>query len=407
MVASLLPKALLMLVGAVIVGTGYSALKKSGYLPPTTALLTQDGEVILATPDPYTTSTRPVKEVPYKVEEFVQSLNIPWKLVFTSSDRLLVTERGGTIRAVLDGKLQEKALITFEETAHVGEAGLLGMVADPNYQSNKYLYVDIAYRKDGRMVEKIVRLKDLGATIAVDTIIMDNIPAAQFHDGGTLKFGPDGKLYISTGDATNKTDAQKLDSLAGKILRINADGSVPSDNPFPNSPVWSYGHRNPQGFDWYPDSRVMYATEHGPSSNDGPPGGDEVNVIEAGNNYGWPEAHHEIEKEGMVNPKILFTPAFAPASGMFYKGRAFPQFYGNFFFGGLAGQGIMRVVVEQKGPSKVLSYGKIDGISVGRVRDVVEGPDGYIYFATSNRDGRGSPRAGDDKIYRLVPDRSK
>jgi glucose/arabinose dehydrogenase len=147
----------------------------------------------------------------------------------------------------------------------------------------------------------------------------------------------------------------------------------------------------------------MFETEHGPSTYDGPPGGDEVNVIEAGNNYGWPVVDHERHADNMTDPKIIFTPAFAPASGMFYHGHTFPQFYGNFFFGGLVGEGIMRVTVEQSNPSKVLSYGKLAGIQVGRVRGITEGPDGYIYFATSNRDGRGTPRQGDDQIYRIVP----
>lgn len=376
-------------------------LKSRGYFQPSANVLPSAGEsVVLATPDPYIGKTP--KEVPYKVVPFVQGLKIPWTLVFTSNNRMLVTEREGTIRVVENGKLREKPLITFGETSHSGEEGLLGMALDPDYQNNKLLYVVVAYGKASNTVEKIVRLRDLGDSIIEDKNIFDDIPSAKFHDGGALRFGPDGKLYVSTGDALSKQNAQSLDSLSGKILRLNSDGSVPSDNPFPNSPVYAYGHRNPQGFDWYPQSHVMFETEHGPSTYDGPPGGDEVNVIEPGNNYGWPLVDHEKHLEGKVDPKIVFTPAFAPASGMFYSGKVFPQFYGNFFFGGLVGEGIMRVVVEQSNPSKILSYGKLAGISVGRVRDVVQGPDGYIYFATSNLDGRGKGRSGDDQIYRIV-----
>lgn len=349
------------------------------------------------------TPAKEIKEVPYKLEAFTTGLEIPWSFVFTSDTRILVTERKGNIRAIVSGKVMEKPLITFSETAHVGESGLLGIELDPNYQSNKLVYVVMTYMKDGKMTEKVVRLKDMGETIVLDKIILDDIPAAQYHDGGALDFGPDGKLYISTGDATNKQLAQNTTSLAGKILRINSDGTIPEDNPTPSSAVYSLGHRNPQGFDWYPQSKVMWATEHGPSGSDGPGGGDEVNVIEPGENYGWPIVSHNNTKEGLYSPKIIFTPAVAPASGMFYSGNKFPQFKNNFFFGALTGRGVFRVVVDAKNPSQVVSYGKLSGIDVGRVRDIVQGPDGLIYFGTSNRDGRGTVQDGDDKIYRLVP----
>ena len=226
---------------------------------------------------------------------------------------------------------------------------------------------------------------------------------ARFHAGCRLRFGPDDKLYISTGDATNKESAQDLNSLAGKILRINADGSIPADNPFFNSVIFSYGHRNPQGFDWHPESGVLVATEHGPSGNDGPRGGDEVNIIKAGNNYGWPIVSHEKSQEGLIDPVILFTPAEAPGSGMFYRGSVFPQFTNTFLFGVLRGEGIIQVVFDDNAAGKVVSYQKLPDINVGRVRDLVEAPDGTIYFSTSNTDGRGQVYEGDDHIYRLIP----
>ncbi len=395
-----------LIIVALVLGVGgyflITNLKTRGYFEVPMSVLPTAGEsIVLATPKPYI--GKPPREVPYKVVPFVSGLKIPWAMVFTSKTRMLVTEREGSIRSVDNGKLNPKPLIIFGETSHSGEEGLLGMTLDPDYNNNKLLYVVVAYGKASKTVEKVIRLRDVGDSIIEDKNIIDDIPTAQFHDGGALRFGPDGKLYISTGDALSKGNAQKLDSLSGKILRINSDGSIPSDNPFPNSPVFSYGHRNPQGFDWYPQSLVMFETEHGPSTYDGPPGGDEVNVIEAGNNYGWPVVDHERHKDGMTDPKILFTPAFAPASGVFYKGKVFPQFYGNFFFGGLVGQGIMRLTVDQSNPSKVLSYGKLAGIDVGRVRNVEEGLDGYLYFTTSNLDGRGTPRTGDDQIYRIVP----
>ncbi|MBI1871989.1 PQQ-dependent sugar dehydrogenase [Candidatus Collierbacteria bacterium] len=224
--------------------------------------------------------------------------------------------------------------------------------------------------------------------------------AGAIHDGCRIKFGPDNKLYITLGEAAQKDLAQKLDSLNGKILRINADGSIPADNPFRGSPIYSYGHRNPQGIDWDPQTNLLWATEHGPSGADGPGGGDEINLIKEGANYGWPLVSHDKTYPGTEFPKLLFTPAVAPAAGMFYRGDLFPEFKNNFFFAALRGEGIYRLVIAG---DKVISFEKLSGIDVGRIREIVEGPDGAIYFTTSNRDGRGKLREGDDKIYRIVP----
>jgi glucose/arabinose dehydrogenase len=236
-------------------------------------------------------------------------------------------------------------------------------------------------------------------------LIIENIPAAQFHAGCRLRFGPDGKLYITTGDATEPDTAQKLDSLGGKILRLNDDGTVPSDNPYVGQKdarpeIWTYGHRNPQGLDWQPGTNVLFETEHGPSGGDAPGGGDEVNIIEKGKNYGWPVIHHRDARAGLESPLLEYTPAVAPASGMFYRGSGFPQFRGNFFFGNLRGQTIIRVVLDGR---RVVSQERMLERQYGRIRDVAEGPDGAIYFSTSNRDGRGSPTDDDDRILRLVP----
>lgn len=280
----------------------------------------------------------------------------------------------------------------------------MGLTLHPDYEQNSYLYVSYAYPKDDQLVVKVVRLKDEGDVLSEETTIIDDIPAARFHAGSRIKFGPDGKLYITTGDASTKELAQETDSLAGKILRLNDDGTIPDDNPFGDSPLFTIGHRNPQGIDWHPPSDTFYSTEHGPSVFDGPAGGDEVNVIVAGENYGWPRVSHEENEPGLVAPKLVFTPAVAPASGIFYEGDVFPQFRNNFFFGLLRGEGIMRVVISEDDPREVVLYERLEGIDVGRVRTVAEGPDGLIYFSTSNQDGRGTLRPGDDKIYRLVPE---
>jgi aldose sugar dehydrogenase len=348
--------------------------------------------------------SRVTDSVDYDVEVFAENLYVPWSIVFTSDSRLLVSERDGKIRVINDGNLSEEPLHVFQEVSSDAEEGLMGMTLDPDYGTNRLIYVCYAYRKGSQLVDKVVQVQDQGDSVEILRTIIDAIPAARFHAGCRIKFGPDNKLYITTGDATNKQLAQNLDSLAGKILRINSDGSIPEDNPFPGSPIWSLGHRNPQGIDWHPESKELWSTEHGPSGFDGPGGGDEVNAIVQGGNYGWPKVSHEEIAEPFEAPKIVYTPAAAPASGHFYYGTQFPQFTNNFLFGGLQTEGIHRVVLTEDTPHEVILHEEISGIGdVGRVREVTEGPDGYIYFSTSNRDGRGSVRPGDDKIYRLVP----
>lgn len=347
---------------------------------------------------------KPLISESYKIEVIAKNLWVPWSIVFTDSNRILVTERNGNLRVIKNGVLQEKPLYIFNEAVSSGEGGLMGMTLDPDYVNNKYIYFSYTYKNNGDIYVKIVRLKDAGNTLTGEKTLLDNILGASFHDGCRLKFGPDKKLYITTGDAGKKDYAQDIDKLNGKILRIKSDGSIPEDNPFPNNPVWCYGNRNPQGIAWYPGTDIMYETEHGPSGFDAPGGGDEVNIIKKGKNYGWPVVHHKMHKEGMVYPVLEFTPAIAPAGAMFYKGNMFPEFNNNFFFCCLRGEGIIRVIIDEKDPEKIISYDKMKEINFGRIRDIEEAPDGSIYFCTSNRDGRGTVREGDDKIFRIVKD---
>ncbi len=344
-------------------------------------------------------STGPVA---YTIEEVARRLEVPWSIVFTSQTRMLVSERPGRIRVIENGELRAEPLHTFTEISTGGEEGLMSLALHPQYVNNKLMYAVYAYTKEGAMYDRVVRFHDDGDSISGITTIFDGIPAAQYHAGARLKFGPDGTLYVTTGDATDRKIAQDLRSFGGKILRLNDDGSIPSDNPFPNSPIWSYGHRNPQGIAWN-SKGILYETEHGPSTFDGPPGGDEVNRIQKGGNYGWPVVSHEDSHEGMIDPLLVFTPAEAPASALIYSGKLFPQFKDNLFFGALIGEGLIRVVLDDKDPDKIISYEKLADVTLGRIRDVTEGPDGAIYFSTSNRDGRGSPVQSDDRIFRIVP----
>jgi len=343
-----------------------------------------------------------VSTVSFNLEVIAEGLFVPWSIVFTGPDRLLVSERNGSIREVANQKLNPTPLITFSSVAVQQEAGLLGLALDPDYKNNRFLYACYTTSKNGVLVNRVVKLKDLGTSIVEVGMIIDDVPASYNHAGGRIHFGPDGKLYLTAGDALQKNLAQDLNALNGKLLRINSDGSIPADNPFNNSPIYSYGNRNSEGFDWNPVNNLLYETENGPTGFDGPPGGDEINLIQVGGNYGWPLVSHTEKRDGTISPLVEFTPAVAPGSGMFYRSSLFPQFTNSFFFGGLEGEGIYRLVISKENPYIITLIEKLN-INVGRVRDVVEGPDGSIYFTTSNRDGRGQLRAGDDKIYRITP----
>ena len=339
----------------------------------------------------------------FKVEKVVGGLQVPWSIVWAPDGRMIFTERVGRIRVFENGSLKPQPLFVVPDVEPTGESGLMSLVLHPQFATNHLLYLSYAYAGAGVRV-RVVRYREASEGFVDRKVIIEDIPAAQFHAGCRLRFGPDGKLYITTGDATQRELAQRLDSLAGKTLRLNDDGSVPNDNPFigqanARPEIWSYGHRNSQGMDWQPGSNLMFQTEHGPSGFDGPGGGDEVNIVERGKNYGWPLIHHKESRAGLESPLLEYTPACAPASGMFYRGSAFPQFKGNFFFGCLRGERLIRVTLDGR---RVLSQEDLI-TKYGRIRDVAEGPDGFLYFSTSNRDGRGTPTNDDDRILRLVP----
>lgn len=329
-----------------------------------------------------------------KVSIVATGLEVPWSIAFAPDGRILITERPGRLRVIAGGKLQAEPLFTFPNVSTRSEEGLMGLALHPDFKKNRLLYVCFATNRENAMTDEVVRYRDTGTTLVDPKTIVTGIPAARYHAGCRLKFGPDRKLYVTTGDATDGPIAQNLSSLGGKILRVNDDGSVPDDNPFRGSPVWTYGHRNPQGLDWDPKSGLLFATEHGPSGFDGGFGGDEVNIIEKGLNYGWPVIHHAQKREGMVSPVADYTPACAPAGAAFWKG--------DFFFGCLRGERVQRIVLDASDRRKVGTQYR-QYTKFGRIRDVVVGPDGALYLATSNRDGRGDPAEDDDKIIRIAP----
>ena len=341
----------------------------------------------------------------WDIEPIAQGLEIPWSLVFPSEERILVSERTGAVRQVVDGELLPDPAYVFEEVRARDEAGLMSLVLDPQYAENAYLYACYTTSGTGAdIITRVARLTDEGNALTFERVIIDNIPAARFHAGCRLQFGPDGMLYVSTGDALDTSLPQNIDSLAGKILRLTPEGDIPADNPFPGSPVYSLGHRNPQGLTWDAESGRMFSTEHGPSGFDGPGGGDEINLIVPGGNYGWPLGSHDNVPEGTIGPLIQFTPAEAPASALYYDNDTLPFFKGSLFFGALRGEGLVKVTFTENSQGEI-SIENVEDIvdNVGCIRDVTMGPDGSIYFTTSNRDGRGTLREGDDKIYRIFP----
>ncbi|HEX8747274.1 MAG TPA: PQQ-dependent sugar dehydrogenase [Pyrinomonadaceae bacterium] len=343
--------------------------------------------------------------VQFRIETVVSGLEVPWSIAFAPDGRMFITERPGRVRVFENGQLRPQPIATIEDVRSASESGLMGLVLHPQFATNHLLYLSYAYAGgDGQLV-RVVRYRETNDALTERTLVIENIPATPNHAGCRLRFGPDGKLYVTTGDATDRELAQKMDSLAGKTLRLNDDGSVPTDNPFVSQQgvrpeIWSLGHRNAQGIDFQPGSNLMFQTEHGPSGFDGPGGGDEVNIVERAKNYGWPIIHHRQSREGLESPLLEYTPACAPASGTFYRGSLFQQFRGNYFFGCLRGQRLIRVVLDGR---RVVSQEDLLKDRYGRIREVMEGPDGAIYFSTSNRDGRGSAAGDDDRVLKLVP----
>jgi glucose/arabinose dehydrogenase len=315
-------------------------------------------------------------------------LEIPWSLDFLPDGSIIFTERPGRIRLIdIEECLLPEPLETIGEVAHTGEGGLLGITVHPDFEDNHFIYVYYTYREDDRLYNKVVRYTEENRELTDAQVIIDSIPGGGNHNGGRISFGPDGLLYITTGDAGEDSLAQDPDSLAGKILRIADEGDIPEDNPLQDSPVYTLGHRNPQGLAWDEQGR-LWATEHGPTTRD------ELNLIEAGKNYGWPEITGDESASDMESPIIHSgMQTWAPSGATYLNGSV--------FFAGLRGQSLYEASIGPDNDSDSVELQEHFNGEFGRLRDVVTGPDGNLYILTSNQDGRGRPVSGDDRMIRI------
>jgi aldose sugar dehydrogenase len=332
----------------------------------------------------------------FRVQVVATNLDIPWSLAFTPDGRLFFTERPGRVRVMQGGQTLATPALVLGDVAAVGEGGLLGLAVHPQFATNGFIYVLYTARlPDGSRENRVVRFREVGNTLGEPMVVLDRMGAADIHDGGRIRFGPDGNLYVTMGDMASPSTAQDLASPNGKILRLTDDGGTPSDNPLP-SLVYSYGHRNPQGLDWHPVTRDLWETEHGQTGND------ELNLILAGRNYGWPVIEGDQSRAGMETPVLFFSPAVAPSGASFYTGTAIAGFRGDLFVGTLRGQYLLRARLDPANPRRIAGTERLLENRFGRIRDVVTGPDGALYFCTSNRDGRTTSAADDDRIVRLT-----
>ena len=310
-------------------------------------------------------------------------LEVPWEILFLPNNDMLVTERPGNLRRIG----QDNKTYVISGVEHTSEGGLLGAALHPDFADNHWIYLYYTTAKTNKLTNVIERYVLEDDTLTEATTIIDEVPAAENHDGGRLAFGPDGYLYITTGDAGEPTLAQQTESLAGKILRLNDDGSVPADNPFTN-PVYSYGHRNIQGIAW-DGTGQLWATEHGRSGVKS--GYDELNRIKRGANYGWPTVEGDAKRQGMESPVVHSgsSDTWAPG-GMTYSN-------GSLFFAGLRGQTVYQAAINKDNTVRLKAHFREE---YGRLRTVTLHNDS-LYIATSNTDGRGIPKQDDDKILRF------
>jgi glucose/arabinose dehydrogenase len=353
-------------------------------------VLSTPSDTTVPIPEPATTDN--ANQTNKGIRIIAQNLDVPWAIDIAVDNRIFFTEKPGRLGMIhANGTLASEPVVNIH-TEDIGEAGLMGLALHPNFTQNHLMYVYHTYAKNGGLYNKVLMLTEKNNKIVNSKIILDGIPASDSNNGGRIKFGPDGKLYVSTGDSETPELAQNTKSLAGKLLRLNDDGTIPDDNPIPESPVYSYGHRDIQGFAWHPITKKLYASEHGPAGND------EVNIIEPGSNYGWPieVCNHSTSSAPIrfETPEYCFNPEIAP-SGLIIAASNKLGYQNDILFTTLRGSHLHHIDLETRIQDNVL-------VGYGRLSDIVEAHDGSLYVLTTNRNAIGIGNANDDHILQII-----
>ena len=353
-------------------------------------VLSTPSDTTVPIPEPATTDN--ANQTNKGIRTIAQNLDVPWAIDIAVDNRIFFTEKPGRLGMIhANGTLASEPIVNIH-TEDIGEAGLMGLALHPNFTQNHLMYVYHTYAKNGGLYNKVLMLTEKNNKIVNSKIILDGIPASDSNNGGRIKFGPDGKLYVSTGDSETPELAQNTKSLAGKLLRLNDDGTIPDDNPIPESPVYSYGHRDIQGFAWHPITKKLYASEHGPAGND------EVNIIEPGSNYGWPieVCNHSTSSAPIrfETPEYCFNPEIAP-SGLTIAASNKLGYQNDILFTTLRGSHLHHIDLETRIQDNVL-------VGYGRLSDIVEAHDGSLYVLTTNRNAIGIGNANDDHILQII-----
>jgi glucose/arabinose dehydrogenase len=337
------------------------------------------------------------EKLKFQVVVVTEGLERPWGLAFLPDGRMLITERPGRLRIVKNGVLDPRPVEGLPAISETGQGGLLDIALHPDFENNQLIYLSYAAAGEGGFGTEVARARLAGHRLDDLQVIFRALPKSRGgrHFGSRFAFGPDGLLYISLGERGKRPNAQDLGTHPGSIVRIRDDGSVPADNPFVNRAgarpeIYTYGNRNPQGMAFQPGTGRLWAQEHGPQ------GGDEVNVIKVGVNYGWPvitygrnygfgtKIGEGTHKPGMAQPALQWTPSIAPSGMAFYDGEKFPGWKGNLFVGALKFELLVRLEVEGE---RIVHEERLLEDVLGRIRDVRAGPDGFLYLLTDESDG--------------------